>query len=191
MIVSSLTNSYSLQIVGRLDEVLPDENEAKLRPPDRPIDTGTAEVVVLGMGRIGRGAYERLVDRGGLSVIGVDNDHLVVEDLKGEKFNVLEGDATDHEFWHRIVVGGTARTVILAMAIHDSNTFALEQLRIAGFDGAIAAVVQRQDQADALTAAGVHTVINIYGGSGAEVADAAMRLPTKRRPDSGADRTGT
>ena len=89
-------------------------------------------------------------DTGGLSVIGVDNDHLVVEELKREEFNVLEGDATDHEFWHRLVVGGTARTVILAMAIHDSNTFALEQLRIAGFDGAIAAVVQRQDQADAL-----------------------------------------
>ncbi|SMX74534.1 transporter, CPA2 family [Brevibacterium sp. 239c] len=185
MIISSLANAYSLQIVGRLDEILPDENESKLRLPDRPIDTGSAEVVVLGMGRIGRGAYERLVDNGGLSVIGVDNDHQVVEELKREKFNVLEGDATDHEFWHRLVVGGSARTVILAMAIHDSNTFALEQLRIAAFDGAIAAVVQRQDQADALTAAGVHTVVNIYGGSGAEVADAAMRLPTKRRPDDG------
>ncbi|MDN5793611.1 MAG: NAD-binding protein, partial [Brevibacterium aurantiacum] len=180
-------NAYSLQIVARLDEILPDENEAKLRPPDRAIDTGDAEVVVLGMGRIGRGAYERLVDTGGLSVIGVDNDHLVVEELKREEFNVLEGDATDHEFWHRLVVGGTARTVILAMAIHDSNTFAFEQLRIAGFDGAIAAVVQRQDQADRFIRAGVHTVVNIYSGSGAEVADAAMQLPSNRRADGDAD----
>lgn len=147
MIISSLANAYSLQILARLDEILPDENEARLRPTDRPIDTGAAEVVVLGMGRIGPGAYERLVDRGGLSVIGIDNDHLVVEELEREEFNVLEGDATDHKFWHRLVVGGTARTVILAMAIHDSNTFALDQLRIAGFDGTIAAVVQRQDQA--------------------------------------------
>ncbi|WP_240516306.1 cation:proton antiporter [Brevibacterium aurantiacum] len=187
MIISSLANAYSLQIVARLDEILLDENEAKLRPPDRAIDTGDAEVVVLGMGRIGRGAYERLVDTGGLSVIGVDNDHLVVEELKREEFNVLEGDATDHEFWHRLVVGGTARTVILAMAIHDSNTFAFEQLRIAGFDGAIAAVVQRQDQADRFIRAGVHTVVNIYSGSGAEVADAAMQLPSNRRADGDAD----
>lgn len=190
MIVSSLANAYSLQIVARLDEVLPAENEDRLRALDRPIDTGAAEVVVLGMGRIGRGAYERLVDRGGLAVIGVDNDHLVVEGLKAEKFNVMEGDATDHEFWHRLVVGGKARTVILAMAIHDSNTFALEQLRIAGFDGTIAAVVQRQDQAAHLTRAGVHTVVNIYGGAGAEVADAAMQLTPKRRPEDGAGHLG-
>ncbi|WP_350268858.1 cation:proton antiporter family protein [Brevibacterium sp. CBA3109] len=190
MIISSLANAYSLQVVARLDEILPEENEARLRPTDRPIDTGDAEVVVLGMGRIGRGAYERLVNRGGLSVIGIDNDHLLVGELKREKFNVLEGDATDHEFWHRLVVGGTARTVILAMAIHDSNTFALEQLRIAGFDGTIAAVVQRQDQASHFTDAGVHSVVNIYGGSGAAVADAAMRPPTGRGPGSDADHTG-
>ncbi|GAA1540882.1 cation:proton antiporter [Brevibacterium picturae] len=183
MIISSLANAYSLQIVARLDEILPDENEARLRPTDRPIDTGAAEVVVLGMGRIGPGAYERLVDRGGLSVIGIDNDHLVVEELEREEFNVLEGDATDHEFWHRLVVGGTARTVILAMAIHDSNTFALDQLPIAGFDGTIAAVVQRQDQAGHFTAAGVHAVVNIYSGSGAAVADAAMEPPAGRGPE--------
>ena len=177
MIVSSLANAYSLPIVGRLDALLPAENEARLRTTDRPIDTGAAEVVVLGMGRIGRGAYERLVDRRGKPVIGIDNDHLVVAELQEEGFNVLEGDATDHEFWHRLVVGGTVDTVILAMAIHDSNSFALDQLRIAGFAGTIAAVVQRPDQAHHFTEAGVHAVINIYSGSGAAVADAAMRSP--------------
>ncbi|WP_181273448.1 cation:proton antiporter family protein [Brevibacterium oceani] len=174
MIISSLANAYSLQIVAKLDEVLPDENESRLRRNDRPLDTGTAEVVVLGMGRIGRGAYERFVERGDSDVIGIDNDHLVIEALREDGFTVLEGDATDHEFWHRLVVGGTAHTVVLAMALHDSNTFALEQLRIADFPGTIAAVVQRPDQADHFIKAGVHAVINIYSGSGAAVADAAI-----------------
>lgn len=186
MIISSLANAYSLQIVGRLDSILPPENETRLRPTDRPIDTGGAEVVILGMGRIGRGAYERFEDRGGLAVIGVDNDHSVITGLRAEGFDVLEGDATDHEFWHRLVVSGTAHTVILAMAIHDSNTFALDQLRIAGFEGTIAAVVQRPDQAAHFERAGVHAVINIYSGSGAAVADAAMAEPTRR--DSEDDR---
>jgi glutathione-regulated potassium-efflux system ancillary protein KefC len=174
MIISSLANAYSLQIVAKLDEVLPDENESRLRKNDRPLDTGAAEVVVLGMGRIGRGAYERFVERGDSDVIGIDNDHLVIEALREDGFTVLEGDATDHEFWHRLVVGGTAHTVVLAMALHDSNTFALEQLRIADFPGTIAAVVQRPDQADHFVKAGVHAVINIYSGSGAAVADAAI-----------------
>ena len=81
MIASSLANARSLQIVARLDAVLPSENEARLRPTDRPLDTGDAEVVVLGMGRIGRGAYERFVDLGARSVIGIDNDHAVIDAL--------------------------------------------------------------------------------------------------------------
>ena len=174
MIGSSLANAYSLQIVAKLDAILPDENESRLRAKDRPLDTGDAEVVVLGMGRIGRGAYERFVERGDRSVIGIDNDLTVVEALRADEFNVLEGDATDHEFWHRLVVGGSAHTVVLAMALHDSNTFALEQLRIAGFPGTIAAVVQRPDQAAHFARAGVHAVINIYSGSGAAVADASI-----------------
>ncbi|WP_167196618.1 NAD-binding protein [Brevibacterium pigmentatum] len=113
MIVSSLANAYSLQTVAKLDAVLPDENESRLRANDKPLDTGDAEVVVLGMGRIGRGAYERFVERGDRSVIGIDNDHTVVEGLRGDGFNLLEGDATDHEFWHRLVVGGSAHTVVL------------------------------------------------------------------------------
>jgi glutathione-regulated potassium-efflux system ancillary protein KefC len=174
MIGSSLANAYSLQIVARLDAILPDENEARLRAKDRPLDTRDAEVVVLGMGRIGRGAYERFVERGNGSIIGIDNDLTVVEALREDGLTVLEGDATDHEFWHRLVVGGSAHIVVLAMALHDSNTFALEQLRIAGFPGTIAAVVQRPDHAAHFARVGVHAVINIYSGSGAAVADAAL-----------------
>ena len=177
MIISSLANAYSLPIVAWLDEILPEEHESRLRPTDRHIDTGDAEVVVLGMGRIGRGAYERFVDHSGLNVMGIDNDHAVIDALVADGLNVLEGDATDHEFWHRLVVKGSAHTVILAMALHDSNSFALDQLRIAGFEGTIAAVVQRPDQAHHFTEAGVHAVINIYSGSGAAVADAAMNQP--------------
>ena len=66
----------------------------------------------------------------------------------------------------------------------------LVPLDLKNSDGTIAAVVQRQDQAAHLTRAGVHTVVNIYGGAGAEVADAAMELPSKRRPDDGADHLG-
>lgn len=51
MIGSSSANAYSLQIVAKLDAILPDENESRLRANDRPLDTGDAEVVVLGKGR--------------------------------------------------------------------------------------------------------------------------------------------
>ncbi len=176
MIISSLANAHSLSIAAFFEGLMPDENPAKLRPQDRPIDTSDADVVVLGMGRVGRAAYSRLVDHRGLKVIGIDNDHAVVSRLRKHGFKVLEGDATDHEFWQRLVAGGFVPTVILAMAIHDSNAFAIDQLRAAGFDGHIAAVVQRPDQVEHLESEGVEAIINIYAGAGSAVADAAMAL---------------
>ncbi|WP_309066898.1 cation:proton antiporter domain-containing protein [Microbacterium sp.] len=177
MVVSSLVNTRSLNLTDALSNRLPEQDVSRLRLADRPIDTSDADVVVLGMGRVGRAAYTRLAEAGGLKPLGVDNDHLVVLRLKSEGYNVVEGDATDHEFWRRIVAGGFVRTVLLAMPIHDSNMFALAQLRAAGFDGRISAVAQHQDHLEHLSREGVGAVVNIYGGAGAALADATLELP--------------
>ncbi|MFC0672798.1 cation:proton antiporter domain-containing protein [Brachybacterium hainanense] len=174
MVISSLLNARAAGIVGRIAERLPAADPARLRPADRPIDTTGVDVVVFGMGRVGRATYERLHETGERQVLGVDNDHGVVERLRAEGYRVLEGDATDLEFWHRIRAGGFVQTVILAMPIHDSNVFALQQLREADFDGTVAAVAQHQDQVEHLEAEGVGSVLNLYSGAGIALADLAL-----------------
>lgn len=176
MVVSSLLNTHGLRLTSALSDVLPPQDAARLRHSDRPIDTSGSDVVVLGMGRVGRAAYERLAHEGQMSVLGIDNDHAVITRLEEDGFNVLEGDATDLEFWTRLVSGGFVTTVVLAMAFHDSNTFALERLHDAGFDGRIVAVAQHPDQVAHLSEQGVHAVLNIYAGAGRPLADLAMRV---------------
>ncbi|MBN8425030.1 cation:proton antiporter [Microbacterium esteraromaticum] len=177
MVISSLVNTRSLNLTDRLSAWLPEQDPLRLRVADRPIDTSDADAVVLGMGRVGRAAYTRLAEEGELRPLGVDNDHLVVQRLLEDGYKVVEGDATDHEFWNRIVAGGFVRTVVLAMPIHDSNLFALEQLRAAGFDGRVSAVAQHPDQLAHLAGEGVGAVVNVYGGAGAALADATLELP--------------
>lgn len=183
MVVSSVANAHGLRLITALTW-LPARQPAKLRPADRPIDTSGSDVVVLGMGRVGRAAYARLVEEGGLRVLGIDNDHAVINRLEDEGYHVLEGDATDLEFWSRLVSGGFVKTVVLAMAFHGSNTFALERLHEAGFDGRVVAVAQYPDQAEHLAASGVDGVLNIYAGAGHTLAGLAMGVDDSATPES-------
>ncbi|UFU07889.1 cation:proton antiporter family protein [Ruania halotolerans] len=171
MVTSTLLNARGPHLAGRLAARLPEQDSRRIRPADRPIDTSHSDLVILGMGRVGRATYRRLRETGGHRVLGVDNDHAVVTRLREEGYDVVEGDATDLDFWQRITAGGFVETVILAMPIHDSNVFALEELRAAGFTGRVAAVAQHQDQVQHLQDEGVEAVFNLYAGAGFALAD--------------------
>ncbi|MGQ7788552.1 NAD-binding protein [Nesterenkonia sp. K-15-9-6] len=172
MILSSLLNGRGHEAVDRVASWLPGEDPDRLRPSDRPIETGEAQVLVLGMGRVGRAAYDGVQGRG-FRVVGIDNDHVTVERLRSQGYDLVEGDATDHSFWDRVSHSGIVELVILAMPVHDSNSFALSQLEKSSFDGQVAAVVQHDEQAHALEARGVQAVFNLYEGAGVALADAA------------------
>ncbi|GHD06815.1 cation:proton antiporter family protein [Zhihengliuella salsuginis] len=174
MVVSSMVNGRGHHFASRIASWFREQDVHRLRLEDRPIDTSQADVVVLGMGRVGRSAYERIHADSNLRVLGIDNDHAVVSRLREEGYSVLEGDATDMEFWTRLCSGGFVQTVVLAMPIHDSNTFALDQLRQAGFEGRVAAMARHQDQVEHLAEEGVHGVFNLYEGAGVALADLAL-----------------
>lgn len=182
MVASSLVNGRGHHFASRIATWFREQDPHRLRLEDRPIDTSQADVVVLGMGRVGRSTYERIHDHTDLRVLGIDNDHAVVSKLRSEGYTVLEGDATDQDFWTRLCAGGFVQTVVLAMPIHDSNTFALDQLRLAGFDGRVAAMARHQDQVDHLAEEGVHGVFNLYEGAGVALADLALGPAKPPRP---------
>ncbi|WP_309080850.1 cation:proton antiporter [Zhihengliuella sp.] len=171
MVVSSLLNGRGSHLAPDLAARLPAQDPDRIRPDDRPIDTSNADVLILGMGKIGRSTYERITASSDLRVLAVDNDHAVVRRLREAGLNVMEGDATDLEFWYRICQGGLVQTVVLAMPFHDSNLFALDQLREAGFEGRITAVAHHPDQAEHLQRLGVDGVYNLYEGAGIAMAD--------------------
>lgn len=66
--VSAVFNRRSNALYEKASEVLAERDPDELNPMDRPIKVNGAKAVVLGMGRVGRGAYDRLVDAYGLRV---------------------------------------------------------------------------------------------------------------------------
>ncbi len=80
--------------------------------------------------------------------------------------NVIAGDATDPDFWERILDTANVKLVLLAMPHHQGNQTALEQLKRRNYQGQIAAIAEYTDQLEMLTNNGVHAAFNIYNEAG-------------------------
>ena len=137
-----------------------------LNPRDKLINPGSAQILILGMGRIGSGAYEELCSQYGDVCLGVElrdeavNEHII------EGRNVIRGDATDPDFWERILDTENVKLVLLAMPHHQGNQIALEQLKNRNFNGQIAAIAEYPDQLTSLIEQGVDAAFNIYSEAG-------------------------
>lgn len=165
---ASPLNSYSHELYERLSRRL-----CRVQRPDRltfeaEIDPGDADVIILGMGRVGTGAYDTLEVQKGRRPVGIDADPYMVARHKAAGRNVIQGSATDPDFWHRLrLKNGSIRLVLLAMPQVSENVFAAEHLLREGFTGLIGAIAKFPDDEPVLERAGVHMVFNLYAEAGA------------------------
>lgn len=89
-------------------------------PEDAPIDPGDARIGIIGMARVGTGAYDTLKAKYGDVVLGIDADPDVVARHKSAGRNVILADATDDDFWSR-AQAGKVRVALLAMSEYEQN----------------------------------------------------------------------
>ncbi len=137
-------------------------------PEEAEIDPGDANAMVVGMGRIGCGAYDELAHERGLRPVGIDADPDTIARHQQQGRYVVQGSATDADFWHRLHLDdGHIRLVLLAMPRVSENLFAVEHLLKEGFTGTIGAIAKYADDEQALRAAGVDLVFNLYAEAGA------------------------
>jgi len=133
-------------------------------PGDEPLDPGGAQVIVLGMGRAGTDLYDALTEALGPVVVGVDQDATRVERRRAEGRRVLLGDASDIDFWDRVVDRHTARAILLTMSSQDvklRTARAFQELsdELPAHQRAwLGAIARFDDEQDALERAGVRLV---------------------------------
>lgn len=66
---------------------------------DQLMDTGKATIAIFGMGRVGTGAYDKMCELRGNTVVGIDFNVERVSELRREGRNVMRGDPSDADFW--------------------------------------------------------------------------------------------
>ena len=91
----------------------------------------------------------------------------VVERFTASSARAMVGDATNPEFWSRIVgLEGKVELVLLSMPNKDSNLAAAERLRERGYTGMIAATALYPDDVEDLRAVGIDDIFNLYAAAG-------------------------
>jgi voltage-gated potassium channel Kch len=165
-VLAAPINRYGHRIYQHSSHWLREHAAEQLNTRDKLINPGHAQILILGMGRIGTGAYDELKNRYGSISLGIEVREDAAKQHREEGRNVIAGDATDSDFWERILDTANVKLVLLAMPHHQGNQIALDQLQRRNFKGQIAAIAEYQDQLDSLTEKGVDAAFNIYSEAG-------------------------
>jgi hypothetical protein len=140
-------------------------------PDDRLLDISGATIAIFGMGRIGSGAYTKMRELHGDTVIGIDFDAELIKKHLEMGHNVLYGDPSDADFWEKIERNHSLELVMLALPNLQANLDALDQLREVSFAGRIAATARYKDEKEHLQRLGVKAVFDVYTEAGAGFAE--------------------
>ena len=165
-VVAAQLTSYDDIIYSQLREIWIRFQRKERLPDDTLLNTLGATIAIFGMGRVGSGAYDKMRELHGETVVGVDFD---IERVKGHQSkgrNVLHGDPSDADFWEKIEQDHNIELVMLALPNLEANLDALEQLRRISFNGRIAATARFPDEAKLLRQSGATAVFNIYTEAG-------------------------
>ncbi|MDC9719487.1 MAG: cation:proton antiporter [Gammaproteobacteria bacterium] len=174
-IITSFSYRYSHRIYGLFKGFIT-RFEDKARCYDDTCNLpAEAEVLVVGMGRVGKGAYTALSSKMGGHVYGLDSDEDKARLLQAQGVHVLFGDGEDADLWCRMNLQQIKLVLIALPSIMDiKNT--QEQVRASSYAGKVVAIVRYEDQIHELAECGIDRIFNFYTEAGVGFADESMAL---------------
>lgn len=141
-------------------------------PEHEPVSLGKAENLVIGMGKAGISAYDKLKEEGE-SVVGMDIDPDRIEQNRGVGRKVVYGDIQDTELWKSVDLS-SLHTIIIAMGNRDVKMNAIQAIKEIGYQGQLFAITFRDDETKLLNDAGVKTVPIPVKQAGARLAELSL-----------------
>lgn len=133
------------------------------------------DVLIVGMGRVGMGAYKAMSHDYEGEVWGIELDADRAERMKAKGFKVMTADGDDIEFWESIDLSKTS-LVMLALPSTNEMKNILLQLKAAKYTGKISVVARYPDEQRALIALGADVAFNYYAEVGTGFADESRHL---------------
>lgn len=175
-VITSLIYKHAHLFYARLSPFLLRFQRQKATESSKVETIPDARVLVIGMGRVGRGVYESLQDQSTDKVWGVEVDKARVRVLiESGITNVVKGDADDFEFWEAQHLD-SIQLVMLATPNVDEIINIIQQLRLAGYSGRIAAIAQHDDEREVLLKHGADVAFNYFQEVGHGFAEESKHL---------------
>ena len=152
--------------------------ERATRLPEEEIGSlGDVNTALLGMGRVGRNAYEALRFAGRDKIVGIEESFIRTAKLQADGFHCVHGDASDRDFWERT---GLVKCdlIMVGLSNHRENLQIVALARELGYQGQLAVAARFADQKDELEALGCIS-FNLYEEAGRDFALHALRMVEK------------
>ncbi len=131
------------------------------------------KVLVVGMGRVGKGAFSSLHTQMGNAVWGMDSDPQKTKSLAKLGKNVMVGDGEDIDLWENLDIRQLELVLIALPSIEDTANVTAQLKRIQ-YTGKIAAIARYEDEVDPLIEHGVDKVFNFFTEAGLGFAEESM-----------------
>ncbi len=158
-------NSFAHQLFEWAGPWLERLERDKRHPDDEPISLGRAEILVVGMGRVGSGAYDYLRQQGEKNIVGIDSDPAKIESNVRDGRRVAYADAEDPSFWQLLNID-RLRAIMLALPDLQAKVSAARALRKRGFSGLLSATHLYPEERDPIIEAGCDVTYNYYTEAG-------------------------
>ncbi|GAB3484235.1 cation:proton antiporter domain-containing protein [Marinomonas epiphytica] len=174
-VITSLIYRNAHRLYRRNKEIIRRFEQDTCLAQDIFIQPPNAEVLVVGLGRVGRSAFASLKSLMGNNVVGMDADKNRISLMQSDSENVFYGDGEDADLWEKLDTRNI-KLVLLALPIAEDSTNIAIQLRKAHYQGQIAAIARYQDERDELISAGIDNVFNFYKEAGMGFAEESLQL---------------
>lgn len=134
-----------------------------------------AKIVVIGLGRVGKGAYTSLNNMVGKEVWGMDADPVRIRSLRKAGYQAMVGDGEDVDLWENMDLSKVELILMALPSIEDICNIT-EQLQHANYSGKIASIARYEDQIQPLLDAGSDKVFNFFTEAGTGFAEESLQL---------------
>jgi predicted Kef-type K+ transport protein len=158
-------NAYAHAIFLRVGPWLERLERDKRHPDDEPISLGLAEILIVGMGRVGSGAYDYLRTQNERNIVGIDSDPAKIESNVRHGRRVAYADAEDPGFWHLLNID-RLRAIMLAVPDLQAKISAARALRRRGYRGLLSATHLYPEERAPIIDAGCDVTYNYYTEAG-------------------------
>lgn len=147
--------------------------EKKRLPEERIEKIENADVVLLGMGRVGRGAYHYLAERYPESIVGVEENYERAELLRSHGIRCVHGDASDRDFWEQAGVAD-CKLLLISLSNHREHLTVVKIAREFNFARTIGVTSHFNDELEELEALGC-VAFNLYTDVGRGFAETVIQ----------------
>lgn len=158
------------------------QHQRETRLPEEIIGSlGNATIAIMGMGRVGRGAFDALRDAGHQNVVGIEEKYAIALELSEHGWPCVHGDASDRDFWeHTRLVD--IELIMVSLSNHRENLRVAKLAKELNFQNTLAVSARFPDEAAELEALGCITFY-LYQDVGRDFASHALKTLDLAAPD--------